>query len=119
MRQVSSHGHGEYVEPMLLATHPLEERGHFVLIGAIDAHGNADPSGRRDEFGGFLDRLGPPGVDVVGQIRLCPAAAPGAVHGGARFSEHQGDPTPGTTRVAPATRATRVLSGFSMARHYQ
>ena len=89
-----------YVEPMLLATHTLEQGGDFVVIGVINAHGNADPSLRSDELGGFLDGLGPAGIDVVRQIRLCPAAASRAVHRGAGFSEHPGDATPGTTSGA-------------------
>ena len=97
MRHAARHDKGEHVEPMLLATHALEQRGDFVVIGVIDAHGDADPSLRSDEFGGLLDGLGPAGIDVVRQIRLCPAAASRAVHRGAGFSKHPGDATSGTT----------------------
>jgi len=61
----------------------------------VGRHGDPGAPGGGDEVGGVLDRLGAP---LLGA--LLPGASPGAVDGGTRGPELDGDATAGTARGA-------------------
>ena len=101
----------EDVEGALLGVDALDERRHLLRLEVVDLHGDALPAGLVDELGRLLDRLRP-----VHLRSLRPASC-------ARCSRRWRRPHRAATaiprpaaRVAPATSATRPVSGCSTAR---
>ena len=111
------HDNGEHIEPLLLPTHPVEQRGDLVLFGVVDAHGmpvtavavtisavssivSGLPALNGQTYSVVVRLLRPVQYTVAPaspSIRAMPRPAP---------------------RVAPATTATRRLSAFNIAEHY-
>jgi hypothetical protein len=80
----------EHVETPLIGVDAREQRLDVFGLEVIHADGDAAAAARRHHLRRLLDGLGAAGVRA-GRRRVIARAAPGAVNGGARFSEHAGD----------------------------
>ena len=83
------------VQPTLFVADAGEELPDLGLNGVVGAYGDPPATLRGHHLRGLLDGLGPPGSRGA-----APDAAPGAVHGGPRRTQHAGDAAAGAARRA-------------------
>ncbi len=76
------------VDVSVVGLEPPGQHAHLRHVEVVDLHGDAGTAQFRDQFGCFLDGLGPV---VVGVAASASAAAPGAHHGRTDLAQRRGD----------------------------